>query len=1059
MSDSGSAPKPTRRDRRGGKLAIPDLFDLEGSDAETLNTGRIPDPQAEHTPLFRWMARVLNAIEARLRARGALAVRWVIRSLWTIIALVGIVLLIGPVINKPLDIDDVLDSADISEVDWVARDVELEYSVEREDDGTFATHVTEKLTAHFLNDETAREIRRQVVTEFQGRDVEFAIGAVSIDGTEANVTVDRSAAMTTIRIAPADGSELSGQHEVTLEYELHNLADHTEDLSTGRMIDEWSWPLFASWPQATAGLEASFWLSHEVNDVLIRKPSAYIGWLLLSESVRLDVEETTSDGVLYSFSNDQNLPPNADFWVQFSFTSGTFTQTPTTALFWVQTWGPLLPLALLGVVLLFALAARRVVWADSAGNPWYSARSEPPEGVSPEMAARVLRAPEHAELIHALRAKPSRTALVGSKFAERYEGWLRHVAEAASRAGRIGNFPAVITQRTRWNSESVKTNPVIVNGLRWVPDSYLRDTFILAPIAITLVQWGLLRQLSHQVILTVVWWPGLIVLVSTLLAAAIIWAVWKPRPLTRAGALIVQQLKGVAVYARTTQLLGRGPVDDALLPYALLSENARTAGEQVRDLAVAESGDRRLGENWKTRGFISMPALGAFVVSLAILAGSIVWVSTEPPPYSMDRVQITRHTDLRGTFYTQVRGFDISAEVSRGESGQAELRVTERHDVEFAGNTNQVPQFVREWPASRFGQDLDIRDIEMSIDGEPAPFRVGEHEDAASVYAITQNEAVLDGIYDVEVTYTLGNAVVEAERDNRMVQQLRWVALYWFWEDTVYTEFGDFFGDKVPVRPIKLEFTVAPDLVDEIRRGGWIDSDYKLPRERLESGNSFRPWSIEEHTYLGADNRTRYELRIGEERAGPDGSLVATLDIDAVESRLSDHEWDEENTEPWEVSPRINRQLDGYDISGSIDLGVYLEFESGTFTGVTEGTYQSYRQIVALPFTVLLLLAGLVIAASIAMIVIAARNKRRPTSASLALVSYAAIPMGLIAQCVLFFWVVGPMPGDDSRIAGAMVLGTLMFVGVIAQAIFVTRMGPKNPIPASRAATRRKTER
>lgn len=1070
MSDSGSTRTRSGGKSRGGKLPLPGFFDLEGSDPELLSSGRIPDPQPGHTPLFRWMARVLNAIEVRLRARGASPVRGAIRFVWALIALVGVFLLVGPIINKPLDIDDVLASADFDEVEWVARDVELDYFVEREADGTFATQVSETLIAHFVNEASAPSIQRQVVTEFQGHDVEFALTSATIDGVAADVRIDRNPTITTIHLTPTNGVALNGQHEVTLEYELHNLIISKRDAANDELIDEWSWPLFASWPQATSGIEANFRLTHEVNDAVIRAPQAYIGWLLISETARLQPEETTAEWVRYSFSNDQNMPPNADFWVSISFEHDTFVIPPTTTLFWVQSWGPLLPLALLAVMLLFALAARRVVWADSAGDPWYVARSEPPDDLTPEMAAHLLRAPKHAELIHALRARPLRGASRSArarqaraknaqgKGADRaaedalhYEGhleptlprrfaaWLRYLARVARRTGRVGNLPAVIAQRSRWRHGP--EDPIIQRGLRWIPDSYLRDSFILAPIAISLVQWGLLRQLSHQVILTVVWWPTVFVLIATVISLAIIWAVWRPRPLTRAGALLVQQLKGIAAYARTTQLLARGTIDDRLLPYAVLSTDARDAGEAVLDLAIQESGDRNIGSDWKTRNFLTLPAIGALFAALAILAGCITWVSTHAAPYDIDRAQITRHNELTGTFYTQVRGFDISAELSRAENGQAELRVIEHHDVEFVGGASQVPQFAREWPASRFGQDLQLQDIAMRVDGEPAPFRQGYHDGANSTYVVTQFQNLLNGVYDVEVEYTLANAVVEARSDHGLVQQLRWSSLYWFWDDTYYVNWGDFFGDKAPVRPIRLEFVLSPDLVDEVIQGGWIDSEYRRDRERGESGNWFAPWQTQHVYSFGEDDeRTSYEVRIGSHERRADGALVATLDIEAVESRLAEHDYDEVNTEPWRVSAEINALLEKYQFVGNHDLGVYLEFPKDTFTGTTDGAYKTYRQIAALPYAALLSLAGVVILASLGLIVLSVRGRGSPASMSLKLVSYAAIPIVALAQCVLFFWVVGPMAGDDGRIGMAMLLGGLMLVAVPAQAIMVARM-------------------
>jgi hypothetical protein len=84
------------------------------------------------------------------------------------------------------------------------------------------------------------------------------------------------------------------------------------------------------------------------------------------------------------------------------FEPGTFRMPPPTPLFILQSFGPLLPLAFLVLTLLFAIAARAVAWSDERGRPWFVAQSEPPDGVTPRMAAMVLRAPQTLELTTAL---------------------------------------------------------------------------------------------------------------------------------------------------------------------------------------------------------------------------------------------------------------------------------------------------------------------------------------------------------------------------------------------------------------------------------------------------------------------------------------------------------------------------------------------------------------------------------------------------------------------------------------------------------------------------------
>lgn len=1022
------------RKRRKGSGALPpmDPFDLAGSDPELLNSGRIPDPQPEHTPFFAWLAKVLTAIEARLRARGDRAVRGGIIGVWITLGLIGLFLLFGPIINKPLDFDDVIDSAEISEVDWVARDAVIDYTVDRADDGTFAAEVSERYTADFVNGPESH-VEREIVTEFRGHDVEFELLNATVDGVAAEVSIDQQPTTITIRLTMPDGTDFEGTPEIQIGYQLHHLISSEIDEATDRQIDELSWPLFApTWPQATKGIEVSLTLAPEVNDALVRAPKAYVGWLLLSETVWLTPEAETDAGVRYAFTNDDTLPPNADVWIDASFDPGTFELPPKTTLFWVQTYGPLVPLVVLGILMLFALAARRIVWADSAGEPWFLPRNTPAD-VTPELAARFLDRPRHAELIDAMGDVPrTRNGDPDPRLTERRTSWLSSVARAGRRAGRAGNFPSVWRRITRWST----SDAVVEEKLRWVPDSYVRDTFRLAPIAITLVQWGILRQLSEQVILAVVWWPFAFVAISTVLAIITLWAVQRPRPLTRQGALLMQQLRGIDVYARATRLRDRGPVDDPLLPYVVLFERPRRAGRAAARLAAQEAGDPYLGRGWRTEHFVSIPSLLALAASIAIFAGAVVTAATLPTPYYNEYDHISRFGDLPGTTLTQVEGFEIAATLDRDEDRAGRLRVTERNTVNF-DEGGRVPQFVREWPSTRLGQPLGTTVDAVRIDGDDVPFR--EIPQSESLAMVTQLEEVLSGKHEVEVDYTLTSPIVDAVDAPDTTEQLRWSALYSFWDDTYYTNASNPFDGSAPVRPISIQLTIAPDLVDAIEAGGWIDYDRDRDRIAHESGNWYGPWETETRTYT--DDGQAYDLRIGSELTDDTGALVVRIDADEVESRKGDASGE---GGPFRVDPEVNAWLEKYDLGLTSDLGVRLDFAAGTFSGVDPEAYDRYRAAYHLPYGVVLGLAGLLTLASLGVMAAVAKTKRR-SSASLVTVSFAAIPIAALGQIVFFGWAVMSMAGSDSRGIAAFILGGVMLVAVTAQAILVAKSRPQLP--------------
>ncbi|MGO2141485.1 MAG: hypothetical protein ACTH30_13865 [Leucobacter sp.] len=1014
-------------DRKAKKRNVAaEVFDLDGTDPAVLRSGRIPDPQPEHTPLFRWLARVLGVLEEFLRARGGKPLRNAIRVFWGILAAVGIVLLIGPVINKPMDFDEVLASAKVEDVDWIARDATIDYDVERRPDGTFSTVVNESFRANFVNGPEQR-VLRTLVSEVDGKDAEFELLGATVDGEAASVTTKRHPTTTDITLRTPAGEAFEGEHEITLSYELHHLTRSQPDKATGNTVEAWDWPLFApSWPQATKGLAVSVTLPEELNEALVRQPHASVGWLLVQGNVWLTPDEATAGRVTYSFDNDDSLPPNSDVWVEFTFADGTFAEPPKTALFWVQTWGPLLPLAALTVLMLFALAARWVIWADAAGDPWFIARDSPPEGLTPLLAADMLGRPRHAELVSALAAAPERATPDSS------ERWLRSIARAGRRAGRVGNLPTVLRWRARWAA----AGEAVTAKLRWVPDSYLRDTFLLAPVAVTLVQWGLLRQLSHQTILSVVWWPVAFVLGSTAIAGIALWAVARPRPLTRAGALAKQQLRGIDVFARGTRLLERGPVTDPLLPYAVLFEAPRRAGNIVTEHAARETGDRRVQDGWRGEHFLSVPALLATLLAGVIAAGSIALVSTQPPPYGEVEYLTWPSSDATGSIWSQTEGFDIEAELTRDDQGGARLDVTEHLTVGFEPGGASVPQFEREWPRERLGQDLGLSVEEVLVDGASVPFT--QTAGSLTSKVTTRLGEVLSGDLPVEVRYSLASPATEVRDGGDAAQQVRWTAMHWFWDDTFYSNQANPYDGSEPVRPIRVQLTVAPDLAGELRSGGWIghgDAD-RVPGE---SGQGFQPWAAERDMY---DESGRIELIIGSEQVGADGSLVALLDADAVESRRAPlpGDADEHDIGPHAVNPTLNATLGQHELGLTGDLGAVLNFPAGTFSNVEEGSAQRYGVERGAPLALLVGMLAAVFAAAVGVFVYAMRGGRS-IGPSVALVSFVAVTLGGVAQSVVFWWVTGPMPGDSAAPPALVVGSIVMWAAIVTQWVAVARTG------------------
>lgn len=1014
---TGGRKGPERPDPREEYGIAADIFDIPGTDPELLHSGRIPDPQPEHTPLFRWLAEVLSTIEEFLRARGGVSLRYLIRFFWGALAAVSVFLLVGPVINQPMTFDQVIASAKIAKVDWIARDAKIDYTVDRAKDGTFQTRVSERYNATFVNGPEPR-ITRTLVTEVNGHNAEFELLSATVDGSPATAKVHRKATTTDIVLTRADGSAFEGEEDVVIEYEMHHLAKADMHSVTGDPVDRWSWPLFApTWPQATKGISVSITLPRELNDALIAKPYASISWLLVSGHERLDPEKESAGSVRYQFDNDDTLPPNSEVWVEFVFQPGTFVIPDPTPLFWWQTWGPLLPLAVLAVLMLFALAARWVVWADAAGNPWFVMREDPPDDLSPALAAQLLKKPRHAELVEALSDPPKHLI----------ESWLRKVAMAGRRAGRAGNLPSALSWRDRWRVSKL----AVTEKLRWVPDSYVRDTFIWAPIAVTLLQWALLRQLSYQTKLLIVWWPVLFVMVSTVLAIIALWAVWRPRPLTRKGALVVQQLKGIDVYARATRLIERGPLDDPLLPYAVLFAPPREAGEHVVDHAIQESGNRGIASGWRTEHFLSMPSMLSFVAALAMFAGSIVLVSTNPAPYAQEEFQTWPSSDIAGTSRTQTQGFTVDARLDRDSKGGARLDVVEHLSIEFDGGGYQIPQFTREWPGRRLGQSLGLEVQSVRVDGNDVQFATRADQYTTMLASMLPDS--LDGVHEVEVRYTLNSPAVAVLDGGGVMQQVRWTAFLRWWDDIYYTNIANPFDGEAKVRPIRVQLTVAPDLANRIRSGGWIayGDDERIP---YESGSGYDSWVRVNDTYI---DKNKVELRMGSETTRSDGALVVTYDADETEMRARDPELrSADDPAEFVVDPTFNAKLGKYELELGTDFGAVLNFAPGTFSNVDDGAYQRYQASHWKEFVLVLGLALFVLLLAAIVCLLAMRSD---AGLSLLLVAWGTVSLLAVAQTIVFWWVAGPMAGDSKLIPVLLATGIAMWVAVIVQWIVVGR--------------------
>src|SRR5690606_37753134 len=474
----------------------------------------------------------------------------------------------------------------------------------------------------------------------------------TLDGQRVDVT--RSATADRLTLAVAGDDELTGDHEFVLRYELSDLAYTSTDTATGTTVDTLAWDVFGpSWPQGLAGLDVRVTIPEDVDDQLIRQPRGNLAWTIVGAGEWLEPEPSGPGEVTYEFSNDQRIPPHANAWFTMNFEAGTFTMPAPSALYWVQVFGPLAPLAFLAITLLLAFAARAVAWGDERGRAWFVAQYDPPKGITARLAAHILREPAAMELSDALVAARGTTQDSG-----RPRELLIAAAKVARRTGRIGDRPRAVSRYLAAPERRMQ----VKKGLRRIPRGFVRDFFIAAPIALTIVQWGLVRQLSEQAILAVVWWPVAFVVASSVIAAIVLFIAVSARPLTRKGALLKQHLGGIGVYAERTQLLQRGQATDPLLPYAVLLAAPRTAGKSVVGLIEGELGEPGVSGRWHTLEFLTWPRLIVRMLAVLLVAGVITTVAVLPAHDARSPRYNAYSGDISGSTSTQVASVDTTAE-------------------------------------------------------------------------------------------------------------------------------------------------------------------------------------------------------------------------------------------------------------------------------------------------------------------------------------------------------------------------------------------------------------
>ncbi|MEX8059564.1 DUF2207 domain-containing protein [Microbacterium sp. 16-032] len=748
-----------------------------------------------HTPLWAFLSRLLLRLEAWLRSHGGTRLRAGIRVFWAAVAAVGVVLLVGPVINAPLTFDDITSSAKEATSTWIAKDFSAEYDLQRHDDGRLVVAVTEKFTAVFPDDVDENSIERVLASQYEGHDLAPALREARLDDRPVDARVETTPTRTTYVIGGVD--RLTGSHLVEVRYDLRDLAYDDRDTSSDQVSQVLQWDVFGpEWPHGVSSSSLRVVVPRDLEGAFARQPSAGLSWLLVGGSTTMEPEDAASDPLVYEITNDQNIPPHGSFWFTFRFDPGTFAMPGPSPLFFVQAYGPFVPLLLSAAGVLFAFAARAVAWADARGRAWFVPESQPRRGSSVALDARLWGARRTAVLAEALdawRRDPKDPRLT------------HRLARAAHRAGRWGDLlPALRSFRfsPAWRAQFER-------GLRTVPRGFVRDAFLGGAFALAVLQLGLTRQLSYQRALTIEWWPVAAAAASVALAGVILAVALSARPLTREGALAREHLLGQRQYLELTSAAERTPLRSADLPYVVIFSHPRAAGRLLRGLIEREGIDRRVGADPR---FLGGGRLAVRACALGLVAGAIAlaFLTTASTTAAPDQTAVL--DGIEGSSGLAVTDADIAATLRRDGDGAGRVEVVETLKTEVEADRRVIPQVTRVWRDVVDGHDQGLTVESITVDGGTVPFVQTRRLD----HAVVQTRLTDDwtGTHVVEIRYEVTRPIAQDASGERMT----WTALMpgwsWSWR-TVDAE----------TEHVRIALTLADGLGEGLEEGsGWVDA-------------------------------------------------------------------------------------------------------------------------------------------------------------------------------------------------------------------------------------------
>ncbi|WP_203580098.1 DUF2207 domain-containing protein [Microbacterium hibisci] len=458
-------------------------------------------------------------------------------------------LLIGMVFTA---VDTAPARADVD--DFAFESLDVEYQLDRAEDGTSTLTVIETFVALFPEFDQNRGMRRAIPDSYLGAPLRPELVSITDENGAPRPAETESEDGFYLMVSRADDF-VHGRQTYVFTYTLENVTRYFSD--TG--VDEFYWDVNGTaWPQPFGRVTARVTMPDDLDAARTGAQACYFGYQDDEQTCSVDVE---SDGAVTA--SVENVQPFQTVTIAIGFAPDTFTEFDTS--YFASPWGWLQSIVAvlgLGTALVLALVTRRRHLRDAPGRPVIIAEYTPP---------REIDALESAVLLgHTTKAIPAEVleqAVVGSIRieegpAKRFGGTrLKAVLVDPSLAdgdGRMllpGLFPSGVPGEefefgrsdTRFSTTAQKvlkaaSSELRERGLRrHVPAGARAWPIVIAIVSAALVVlFGIGALVSYVAPLV-----PIVLLVAGVLAALVVAGLVSRKPLTAAGAEVRDHLQGL----------------------------------------------------------------------------------------------------------------------------------------------------------------------------------------------------------------------------------------------------------------------------------------------------------------------------------------------------------------------------------------------------------------------------------------------------------------------------------------------------------------------------------